>query len=178
MRFYCETYHEERDTEHCCFCSAACPQRPMEETVSGTGKETMRQSTEKITIVFTYDEMPLGKLGAQLCKRKMDIYADGNNTKNELLFSETETIDREMGKTKSGVAGAVNLLYGLLFDAGHTYYYVNDEHALLYEVADKFKCRIPNHGEKCGGVGKRFNLLWKLRFKMLQLKVKLLNVFK
>lgn len=178
MKFYCETYHEERDTERCCFCSAACPQRPMEETVSGTGKETIRQSTEKITIVFTYDEMPLGKLGARLCKRRMDVYGDGDNAKNELLFSETETIDREMGKTKSGVAGAVNLLYGLLFDTAHTYYYVNDEHALLYEVADKFKCRIPNHGEKCGGISKRFNLLWKLRFKMLQLKVKLLNIFK
>ena len=178
MKFYCETYHEERDTEHCRFCSAACSQRPTEETVSSTGEKTMRQRTEKITIVFTYDEMPLDKMGALLCKRRMDVYGDGNKVKNELLFSETETIDREIGKTKSGVSGAVNLLYGLLFDTAHTYYYVNDEHALLNEMADKFKCRIPNHGEKCGGIGKRLNLLRKLRFKMLQFKIKFFNVFK
>ncbi len=64
MKFFCETYHEERDTEHCGFCSALCSQRPVEETVSGTGEKTMMQRTEKITIVFTYDEMPQGKLGA------------------------------------------------------------------------------------------------------------------
>ncbi len=169
MKFYCETYHEERDTDHCGFCSAACSQHPMEKTVS---------STEKITIVFTYDEMPLEKLGRRVLKRRMDVYGDGETVKNELLFSETESVGAGLWKTKSGVAGAVNLLYGLLFDTVHTPYYINDEYALLDEVADKFKCRIPNHGEKCGGVGKRFNLLWKLRFKMLQLKVKFFNVFK
>lgn len=169
MKFYCETYHEERDTDHCGFCSATCSQHPMEKTVS---------STEKITIVFTYDEMPLEKLGRRVLKRKMDVYGDGETVKNELLFSETESVGAGVGKTKSGIAGAVNLLYGLLFDTVHTPYYINDEYALLDEVADKFKCRIPNHGEKCGGVGKRFNLLWKLRFKMLQLKVKFFNVFK
>ena len=178
MKIYCETYHEERDTEHCGFCSALCGQRQVEGTVSGTGEKTMMQRTEKITIVFTYDEMPLDKLGALICKRRMDVYGDGNFVKNELLFSETETVGRENGKTKSGVAGAVNLLYGLLFDAGRTYYYINDEYALLDEMTDKFQCRIPNYGEKCGGVGKRFNLLWKLRFKVLQFKVKLFNVFK
>lgn len=169
MKFFCETYHEERDTDHCGFCSAACSQHPMEKTVS---------STEKITIVFTYDEMPLEKLGRRVLKRRMDVYGDGETVKNELLFSETESVGAGLWKTKSGVAGAVNLLYGLLFDTVHTPYYINDEYALLDEVADKFKCRIPNHGEKCGGVGKRFNLLWKLRFKMLQLKVKFFNVFK
>ena len=46
----------------------------------------MRQRTEKITIVFTYDEMPLGKLGARLCKRRMDVYGDGDIAKNKLLF--------------------------------------------------------------------------------------------
>lgn len=178
MKFYCETFHEERDTGFCCFCSVACSQRPSQETHSDTGGKAIEQRSEKITIVFTYDEMPLEKLGVRIPKRRVDVYGDGDNAKNELLFSETETIDRGMGKTKSGVAGAVNLLYGLLFDAGHTYYYVNDEHALLNEVADKFKCRIPNHGEKCRGISKRFNLLWKLRFKMLQFKVKFLNVFK
>ena len=35
MKFYCETYHEERDTEYCGFCSAACSQRPSEKNVSG-----------------------------------------------------------------------------------------------------------------------------------------------
>ena len=111
MKFYCETYHEERDTDHCGFCSAACSQHPMEKTVS---------STEKITIVFTYDEMPLEKLGRRVLKRKMDVYGDGETVKNELLFSETESVGAGVGKTKSGVAGAVNLLYGLLFDTVHT----------------------------------------------------------
>lgn len=178
MKIFCETYHEERDTEHCGFCSALCSQRPVEGTVSGTGEKTMTQHTEKITIVFTYNEMPLGKLGARLCKRRIAIYGDGNNAKNELLFSETETVDREMGKTKSGVAGAVNLLYGLLFDQCNTHYYVNDEYRILDEMTDKLKCRASYNGEKCGCIGKRFNLLWELRFKMLQLKVKFFNVFK
>lgn len=178
MKIFCETYHEERDTEHCGFCSALCSQRPVEGTVSGTGEKTMTQHTEKITIVFTYDEMPLEKLGRRVLKRRMDVYGDGETVKNELLFSETESVGAGVGKTKNGVAGAVNLLYGLLFDTVHTPYYINDEYALLDEVTDKFKCRIPNHGEKCGGVGKRFNLLWELHFKMLQLKVKFFNVFK
>ena len=178
MEFYCETYHEKRDSEHCCFCSAICGQYPNSETNADSEKKSMRQHSEKITIVFTYDEEPLEKLGARVLKRRMDVYGDGETVKNELLFSETESVGAGVGKTKSGVAGAVNLLYGLLFDTVHIPYYINDEYALLDEVADKFKCRIPNHGEKCGGVGKRFNLLWKLRFKMLQLKVKFFNIFK
>ena len=38
MKFYCKTYHEERDTECCVFCSDACPRRPVVETTSGTGE--------------------------------------------------------------------------------------------------------------------------------------------
>ena len=129
---------------------------------------------EKITIIITYGDA--NKFGS--AKRKIDVYGVGDNEKEELLFSETETATRSFGNTKSGVAGAVNLLYSLLFDQCNTHYYVNDEYRILNEMADKLKCRIPNYGEKCGGVGKRFNLLWELRFKMLQLKVKLFNVFK
>lgn len=127
MKFYCETYHEERDTGHCCFCSAACPQRPTVKTVSGTGEETMKQRTEKITIVFTYDEMSLSKLASQTCRRKIEVYGT-DNSGEELLFSETESVNHGgMMKTRSGVAGAVNLLYGLLFDLPNTYY-INDDH--------------------------------------------------
>lgn len=178
MKIFCKTYHEERDTECCGFCSAICPQHHVEKTTTGTGEKTMQQHSEKITIVFTYYSMPSNEMAGRLCKRKIDVFGDGNIAKNELLFSETETTFRRMGKTKNGVAGAVNLLYGLLFDTEHTYYYVNDEHALLDEVTDKFKCGIPNYREKRGGVSQRFNLLRKLRFKMLQFKVKLFNVFK
>ncbi|MCR4826886.1 MAG: hypothetical protein K5882_08055 [Bacteroidales bacterium] len=35
MKFYCETFHEELDTGFCCYCSAACSQRPSQETYSG-----------------------------------------------------------------------------------------------------------------------------------------------
>ena len=58
MKFYCETFHEERDTGNCCYCSAACSQRPSQETYSDTGVKAIEQRSEKITIVFTYDEMP------------------------------------------------------------------------------------------------------------------------
>lgn len=129
---------------------------------------------EKITIIITYDDE--NKFGSS--KRKIDVYGVGNNEKEELLFSETETVTRSFGNTKSGVAGAVNLLYGLLFDHSNTHYYVNDEYRILNEMADKLKCRTAYNGEKCGCVGKRFNLLRKLRLKMLQLKVKFLNVLK
>lgn len=129
---------------------------------------------EKITIIITYDDE--NKFGSS--KRKIDVYGVGNNEKEELLFSETETVARSFGNTKSGVAGAVNLLYGLLFDHSNTHYYVNDEYRILNVMADKLKCRTAYNGEKCGCVGKRFNLLRKLRLKMLQLKVKFLNVLK
>lgn len=178
MEFYCETYHEKRDSEHCCFCSAICGQYPNSETNADSEKKTMRQHSEKITIVFTYDEEPLEKLGARVLKRRMDVYGDGETVKNELLFSETESVGAGFGYTKSGVAGAVNLLYGLLFDRGRTYYYVNDEYALLDELANKLQCRRAYDRENCGCVGKRLNLFRKLRFKMLQLKVQFFNVFK
>ena len=42
MKFFCETYHEERDTEHCGFCSAACSQRPIVETATGTGEHNKK----------------------------------------------------------------------------------------------------------------------------------------
>lgn len=42
MKFFCETYHEERDTEHCGFCSAACSQRPVVETATGTGEHNKK----------------------------------------------------------------------------------------------------------------------------------------
>lgn len=177
MKFYCETYHEERDSGNCCYCSAACSQRPSQETYSDTEGKAIEQRSEKITIVFTYDEMPLKKLGARILKRRMDVYGDGYNIKNELLFSETESVGGRLGNTKSGVAGAVNLLYNLLFNNPYTYY-VNDEYKLLDELANKLQCRRTYDRENCGCVGKRFNLLWKLRFKVLQLKVKFFNVFK
>ncbi len=129
---------------------------------------------EKITIIITYGDA--NKFGS--AKRKIDVYGVGYNENEELLFSETESTTRSFGNTKSGVAGAVNLLYGLLFDQSNTPYYINDEYKILNEMADKLKCRTSYNGEKCGCVGKRFNLLRKLRLKMLQLKVKLLNVIK
>lgn len=177
MKFYCETFHEERDTGFCCYCSAACSQRPSQETYSDTGGKTIEQRSEKITIVFTYDEMPLEKLGARILKRRMDVYGDGNDVKNELLFSETESVGAGLGNTKSGVAGAVNLLYNLLFNNPYTYY-INDEYKLLNELTDKLRSGRYYHREECGCIGKRLNLFWKLRFKMLQLKVKFLNIFK
>lgn len=87
----------------------------------------MSQHSEKITIVITYDEMPLSKLVSQTCRRKIEVYGT-DNSEEELLFSETESVNRGgMMKTRSGVAGAVNLLYGLLFDLPNTYY-INDDH--------------------------------------------------
>lgn len=73
---------------------------------------------EKISIVITYGNK--NEYGS--FKRKIDVYGVGNNENEELLFSETETVIHSMGNTKSGVAGAVNLLYGLLFDQINTPY--------------------------------------------------------
>jgi hypothetical protein len=95
----------------------------------------MSQHSEKITIVITYDEMPLSKLASQTCRRKIEVYG-ADNSVEELLFSETESVNRGMMKTRSGVAGAVNLLYGLLFDLPNTYY-INDDHKCDGEFKQK-----------------------------------------
>ena len=49
MKFYCETYHEERDTEHCVFCSAACNQRPLVKNTKET-EELLQDKEKKIGV--------------------------------------------------------------------------------------------------------------------------------
>lgn len=100
----------------------------------------MSQHSEKITIVITYDEMPLSKLASQTCRRKIEVYGTDNSVE-ELLFSETESTNRGMMKTRSGVAGAVNLLYGLLFGLPNTYY-INDDHKCDEEFKQKLTAAL------------------------------------
>lgn len=56
MEFYCETYHEKRDSEHCCFCSAICGQYPNSETNADSEKKTMRQHMDNEILSKRYIE--------------------------------------------------------------------------------------------------------------------------
>ncbi len=127
----------------------------------------------QIVIDFKY-ELDTPKKGCK--KRIVDIYEVGEDGKN-LLYSELEVTRQMPGRTHSGIAGAVNLLHGLLYGNKDTYY-LNDEYELLKEVAEHTRCGGTDCRKNGRCVGEHCNLFWKLRFKLLQLKVKFFNVFK
>lgn len=139
--------------------------------------EEKKEFTELITIAITYKS--LGKCNAVNARkmRTIDIYMEGEDKKPELVYAETESVKRHVGKAKNGIAGAVNLLHGLLLEHDNVYY-INDEKKLLKEMSDKFCCRNRYCTQKTCGVGKRFNFFGKLRLQLLQLQIKFFDIFK
>lgn len=125
----------------------------------------------QIIIDFKYDDRPNGRN-----KRTITIHEASDDGKS-LLYSETEVRRGLPGRARSGIAGAVNLLLNLLYE-NEGAYYLNDEYELLKEVAEHTRCGGTDCRKNGRCVGEHCNLFWKLRFKLLQLKVKFFNVFK
>lgn len=126
----------------------------------------------QIIIDFKYVDRPNGRN-----ERTITIHEVGNNDDGCLLYSETEVRRGLPGRARSGIAGAVNLLLNLLYE-NEGAYYLNDEYELLKEVAEHTRCGGTDCRKNGRCVGEHCNLFWKLRFKLLQLKVKFFNVFK
>ena len=133
--------------------------------------KTQRPLEFQIVIDFKYDDRPNGRN-----KRTITIHEAGDDGKS-LLYSETEVRRGLPGRARSGIAGAVNLLLNLLYE-NEGAYYLNDEYELLKEVAEHTCCGGTYCRKNGRCVGEHCNLFWKLRFKLLQLKVKFFNVFK
>ena len=136
-------------------------------------EKTESRLVERINIVITYEGEDCA---SRTASRTMEVFEEDMEGNRKLLFSETETRGWKMGRTHSGIAGAVNLLHGLLYENDGAYY-VNDLYNLLGETDNVQHCRTNCRENGCG-IGKRSNLFWKLRFKLLQFKVKFFNVFK
>ena len=137
-------------------------------------EKTESRLVERINIVITYEGEDCA---SRTAKRTMEVFEEDMEGNRKLLFSETETRGWKMGRTHSGIAGAVNLLHSLLYE-NEGAYYLNDEYELLKEVAEHTRCGGTDCRKNCRCVGEHCNLFWKLRFKLLQLKVKFFNVFK
>ena len=128
----------------------------------------MEKITEKIMVEIHHET-----LNDRRIKRTINIYGEDKN----LLFSETTILNNNFLKTRSGIAGAVNLLLDMLY-GNKPAYYLNDNIEILSKVSENFTRSNRYCLQNCNHVGKRFNFFRKLRLKALQLKVKLLNIFK
>jgi len=83
--------------------------------------------TEEIKIRFTYDNVNLESVNSKV-SQLIDVFVE-----NELVFVEKTNLNRGLIKTSSGIAGAANLLHGLLLGHRDARYY-NDEVLLRPEI--------------------------------------------
>lgn len=83
MKFFCKTYHEERDTENCVFCSAACPQRPYTESTTGTGEfpkdKEKKAGVSDVTIIDICEENISKKDLLKKFEEALDNFTDNTN---------------------------------------------------------------------------------------------------
>lgn len=100
MKIFCKTYHEERDTEHCGFCSAICSQHPVVETTTGTG-ENPQFSNPRLVVAFDIidkDRKPIIKE----CHNTVEVeLAEDELSKSDYLFVLRElagAVDRMASK--------------------------------------------------------------------------------
>lgn len=132
--------------------------------------------TDKFFIEIKHETLDIPRLNTRE-RRSIYIYEidEENNTKP--VFSESELMHGVNPSSRSGIAGAANLLYGLLLSHENTYY-INDEYMLLNKMSKNFACCSCNCRKNTCCVSKRFNLLGELRLKLTQFKVKFFNIFK
>ncbi len=109
--------------------------------------------------------------------RTVDVFMENEDGKPEKVYSETESVHRRPYKTRGGIAGAVNLLYGLLLEHENVYY-LNDYPKLSKEMTENLRCRCYNTTQDACSVGKHLNLFRKIRLQLLKLQIKFLNIFK
>ena len=136
-----------------------------------------KEFTEAIRIIITHKTLEKNNAVNAKHLRTIDVFMDGEDKRMDMVFSETESTARGYAKTKSGVAGAVNLLYDLLLEHDDAYY-LNDYQKLQSEIAKKFRCRQSYRGQSRCKISKHFNFFRKLRFQFFQFKVKFFNIFK
>ncbi len=120
--------------------------------------------TEEIKIHFTYDDVKLDSVNSTV-SQLIEVFIG-----DELVFVEKTNLNRGMIKTRSGIAGAANLLHGLLLGHRDARYY-NDNHLLRQEL----QCR--NNGSAYGAnISKQLSFFAKVRLQVLNFKVNLFNI--
>lgn len=117
-----------------------------------------------INITYESDSEP-GELIIKKLARQIEVIAN-----NQTVFTEKHVIRHPQFKTRSGIAGAVNLLDDLITGNAEARF-VNDEYKLWEELQSRHN-RVAD-GAK---VGKHAGFFAKMRFKLFYLKMKLLNV--
>lgn len=124
------------------------------------------KNSESILINITYeDERNTGEIILKKLTRNIEVIAN-----NQMVFTEKQTIRHPNYKTRSGIAGAVNLLEDLI--AGKTdARFLNDEHKLWQELQSR-QNGVTNGAKACKHAG----FFAKMRFKFFYFKMKLLNV--
>lgn len=132
---------------------------------------------ERFLVEITHETLDVPILNT-CYRRSIDIHSlfdEDNDLKH--VFSESELIHGVEPTSRNGIAGAVNLLYGLLLGHENTYY-VNDEHSLSNKMSKNSACCCGNSRKDTCRIGKRLNILGKFRLKLSQFKVKFFNIFK
>ena len=114
------------------------------------------------------------------------VFEKSEHISERLVFSETTEISRGSFQTKSGIAGAVNLLENLMLQQQQHCYYLNDNVLLADNVFDGVmnKLRLFQKAQSLHykgtderDVGKKVNFFRKLRFQLVNYGKKLFNVF-
>lgn len=124
------------------------------------------KDSESIIINITYEsDSEPGKLLTKNLARQIEVIAN-----NQTVFTEKQVIRHSRHKTRSGIAGAVNLIEDLIIGNPEARF-LNDEHKLWQELQSR-QNRVAD-GAK---VGKHAGFFAKMRFKLFYLKMKLLNV--
>jgi len=120
--------------------------------------------TEEIKIRFTYDDVKLESVNSTV-SQLIEVFVN-----DELVFVEKTNLNRGLIKTRSGIAGAANLLHGLILGHRDARYY-NDKQLLRQEL----QCR--NNGSAYGAkVSKQLGFFAKVRLQLLNFKVKFFNI--
>lgn len=92
-----------------------------------------KKTTEQFIIDITHETLDVPILNTR-SRRSIDIYSFNENTDLKRIFSESELIHGVEPTSRNGIAGAVNLLYGLLL--GHeNAYYINDHRSICSSTA-------------------------------------------
>lgn len=134
-----------------------------------------KNHSDKFFIEIEYETLDVPQLHTRN-RRSICIYEIDDEDNKKTIFSESELMHGVYPSSRSGIAGAVNLLYGLLLGHENTYY-INEEHSCLDKVFKNTACCNGKSGKNACRIGKRLNFFGKLRLKLTQFKLKFFNVF-
>ncbi len=120
--------------------------------------------SEEINIRFTYDDEKLDSINSTV-SQLIEVFVD-----NELVFIEKTPIKNGSMKTRSGIAGAANLMQELLLGNVNARYF-NDKLLLMQEFQ-----RRKNGSSYGAKISKQLSFFAKVRLKILNFKVKFFDV--